>query len=459
MVRSSNKSKNPERIGKGKVTPMQVAFLVDRYLFDNRFLETRSIFRSEASSLISKSPVRDVPNSLIPLDDILNEYICLKEQKVMVDQEKVRLEQEKIRVQSLLNGMQDVMNAYNSTAPAPPPPVISPAAPVATTSPSNNVGVSPSGCTANNTPNNVMPVSSLPGNKRVGSFTVPSTSQSMTKKRKSPEVSVEAPSAPKKVVQRIPQAKKATNYLTFNTPVNNRVANESSTSVAKCLFNRSTNSACPRTPQKQVSITPQQEATPTNHTFVTKERITVSPLKQIGSYTVERSHMVSSFSPVKSSKRDHVKGRLNFDDTEATMQLDASPATGDLGSSSSSSGSETDLFDIDFSNIDLLSQNFSFSELLVDFDIGCEEIQDPSLPHSSNSNYHIENASGGSSPESMHENQVPDQLVSEYTSTVTETIQGNDMNTQGSDSMTTVKSITKCLRILSPVKRQRATID
>lgn len=217
-------------------------------------------------------------------------------------------------------------------------------------------------------------------------------------------------------MKKITRADKATNYLTFHsssekqTPVNNRGPNESSASVAKCLFNRSDmslppiNSACPRTPQKQVSfqsdtsITHQQEVTPTNHTIVTKERITVSPLKQIA-YTVERSHMVSSFSPVKSSlktssKRDHVKGRLNFDDTEATMHLDA-PAIAELGSTSSSSGSETetDLFDIDFSNIDLLSESFSFSELLVDFDIGSEEIQDPSLPHPSN--YHIDTASGG----------------------------------------------------------------
>lgn len=215
-------------------------------------------------------------------------------------------------------------------------------------------------------------------------------------------------------MRKFPLADKATNYLTFQTsserqtPASNHVANESSdltSSVAKCLFNRSdmsppTNSACPRTPQKQVSpqsevsITPQQEVTPTNHTIVTKERITVSPLKQTASYTVERSHLVSSFSPVKSnlkmsSKRDHVKGRLNFDDTEATMHLD-DPATTDLGSSSSSgSETETDLFDIDFSNIDILSESFSFSELLVDFDIGCEGMPDPPcLPHPSN--FHME---------------------------------------------------------------------
>jgi hypothetical protein len=46
---------------------------------------------------------------------MLNEYICLKEQKVMVDQERVRLEQEKCRVQTLLQGMQAVMNTYNSS--------------------------------------------------------------------------------------------------------------------------------------------------------------------------------------------------------------------------------------------------------------------------------------------------------------------------------------------------------
>ncbi|XP_010509245.1 PREDICTED: uncharacterized protein LOC104785683 [Camelina sativa] len=488
----TNRSKASERIiGNGEVTPIQVAFLVDRYLCDNRFSKTRSLFRSEASSLISNSPVREVPNSLLPLNEILNEYIFLKKEKMMIDQEKSKLDQEKSRVQNLLNGMQDVMNAYNSTAVAtpPPPPAIAAVAPTdnqlvtASTSKQNNFGVSSSGCTVYNTANVIMPVS-LPGNKRVGSFTAPCLSQSITKKRKSPEVSLGAPSVSRKGMKKLTQADKVANYLTFQTssetkmPVNNGVASKSSDlmpSVAKCLFNKPdmlsppTSSACPRTPQKQASnqsdrsVSPQQEVTPTNCTIVTKERITVSPLKEIGSYTVERSHMVSSFSPVKSNlkmstKRDHVKGRLNFDDTEATMHLDA-PVTADMVSTSSSgSEAEADLFDIDFSNIDLLSEDFSFSELLVDFDLGCEEMPDPCLPQPSN--FHIESASG-SSPESRNTNQESDQVVSEYTSTVTEMTQGKDMNTQGSDSMTTVKSITKCLRILSPAKncRQRATID
>ncbi|WZY90622.1 hypothetical protein YC2023_047357 [Brassica napus] len=472
MVRTT-KSKSAERVGKGKVTPMQVAFLVDRYLCDNRFLETRSVFRSEASSLISKSPLREVPCSLIPLDDILNEYISLKEQKVIVDQEKARLDQEKTRVQNLLQGMQDVMNVYNSTAVSAPPPamITSSAATKAiqvaasTSQPSSNIVVSPLGGAVHHSAPNLMSAS-LPGNKRVGNFTAPSSTQSVTRKRKSPEVSLgDAPSASNKGMKKIPRAAKSTNYLTFQpspntqTPVNNNsVANESSdltSTVAKRLCYGpsdmsppTTNSACPKTPQKQLS--PQQEVTPpTNCTILTKERITVSPNKQIGSYTVERSRIVSSFSPVKSSKRDHVKGRLNFDDDdeEATMHSDA-PASGDLVSSSYSSGSgsgseaEVDLFDIDF-----LNENFPFSEVLGDFDLGGEGLQDSCLPQPSD--FHMETASG-SSPGSVNENLVPDQVVSEFTSTVTEMIQEKDMNTQGSDSMTTVKSITKCLRILSP---------
>lgn len=43
---------------------------------------------------------------------MLDEYICLKEQKVMLDQERVFMEQEKNRIQNLLHGVQNVMNVY-----------------------------------------------------------------------------------------------------------------------------------------------------------------------------------------------------------------------------------------------------------------------------------------------------------------------------------------------------------
>lgn len=49
-------------VGKGKVTPVQVAFIVDRYLADNNYSKTRTAFRSEASSLISKSSLQEVGN-------------------------------------------------------------------------------------------------------------------------------------------------------------------------------------------------------------------------------------------------------------------------------------------------------------------------------------------------------------------------------------------------------------
>ena len=62
------------------------------------------------------------PKSLLSLGAMLDEYICLKEQKVFLDQEKCRLEHEKFRVQNLLRGMQDVMNLYNVGEIVNPPP-------------------------------------------------------------------------------------------------------------------------------------------------------------------------------------------------------------------------------------------------------------------------------------------------------------------------------------------------
>ncbi|XP_043697583.1 uncharacterized protein LOC122648435, partial [Telopea speciosissima] len=108
------KTKKPEILGKGKVTPVQIAFIVDRYLSDNNYIQTRSIFRTEASTLISKTHIQEAPKSLLSLAAILDEYICLKEQKVMFEQEKRWVEQEKCRVETLMKGMQSVMQAYSS---------------------------------------------------------------------------------------------------------------------------------------------------------------------------------------------------------------------------------------------------------------------------------------------------------------------------------------------------------
>lgn len=79
MAKSNRSKSSSERIiGKGEVTPIQVAYLVDRYLCDNGFSKTRSLFRSEASSLISNSPIRHVSKLLIYIFFILFFSIKIK---------------------------------------------------------------------------------------------------------------------------------------------------------------------------------------------------------------------------------------------------------------------------------------------------------------------------------------------------------------------------------------------
>lgn len=63
---------NNNNVGKGKVTPVQVAFLVDRYLADNNYSKTRSTFRSEASSVISKSFLQEVLFGLLCLSRLID---------------------------------------------------------------------------------------------------------------------------------------------------------------------------------------------------------------------------------------------------------------------------------------------------------------------------------------------------------------------------------------------------
>ncbi|CAN8254603.1 unnamed protein product [Cochlearia groenlandica] len=429
-MRKSNRSKtSATNIGNGEITQTQIAFIVDRYLYENRFYETRNIFRSEASSLLSNSPIREVLKSYLTLDEILKHYVCLKKQKVALEQEKSILDQEKSRVQNLLQGMQNVMNTYNNSLAAPPPPppatVVAEAPPVSRQKGYNSI-VSSSGF--ENTPN-AMSVSLL-GNKRVdfGNFSTPFNSQAhtITRKRRGPENSVGATPVAKKPrassMTRVNSTSNETNQISLANSVSSQTQSETLTlakessaremtmtshgsSVAKCLFNKADSSTLPSsstcliTPQKHASHgndksnSAEKEPTPpTNCTIVTKERFTISPLKQITSYSVERSHLISSSSPVKPNlRRDHVRGKLNFDDTDTERFLEP-PVTADLASTSSPSGvsePEVDLSDIDFS---ILGENFSFSELL--FDIGCEG-STPYTPTETNP---------GSSPDTGNEN-------------------------------------------------------
>ncbi|CAH8328754.1 unnamed protein product [Eruca vesicaria subsp. sativa] len=256
------KSSRSANIGKGVITPTQIAFIVDRYLLDNRFSKTRTLFRSEASSLLSNSPVCDVLKSYLTLEDILKDYVSLREQKVTLDHEKVILEKEKNRVQNLLQGMQNVMNTYNSSLTSPPPPP-----PLASQQKSHTIS---SGCTQDNTPN-AMSVSLL-GNKRVrcGNFPTPSTShQPITGKRKGHEASIGAPPVAKKAriataqpnptvneTNRIPQVDTAANNFSSQTPLaKNSSANKSMTGAVSSVADSplTTNSTCLMTPQKHAS--------------------------------------------------------------------------------------------------------------------------------------------------------------------------------------------------------------
>lgn len=170
-------------------------------------------------------------------------------------------------------------------------------------------------------------------------------------------------------------------------------------SVAKCLFNQPSlsipsNSSDPKTPVRPKSSpcdkptspleisssancsnrNTSQVVTPTRRTVISSKRVTVSPNSQI-LYSMERSHCISASSPIKTNmkrqcKRDHVKGRLDFDDSDGATNSDK-PIVGEI--STSESGREVDIFDIDFPNLDALG-DFSFSEMLGELDLDLEGV-------------------------------------------------------------------------------------
>jgi hypothetical protein len=88
---------------KKKVTPIQVAFLVERYLADNGFAAALAAFRSDAAHLFAKTNSKmATPKGLLPLADILHDYISLKETRLAVD--------------SAMQGMSSLVSAYYSSA-------------------------------------------------------------------------------------------------------------------------------------------------------------------------------------------------------------------------------------------------------------------------------------------------------------------------------------------------------
>ncbi|KAL9153045.1 hypothetical protein ABFS82_10G023400 [Erythranthe guttata] len=488
MVKQS-RSKKQEFVGNGKVTPVQIAFIVDRYLSDNRYAQTRTAFRSEASDLISKSPVQEAPKSLLSLGAILEEYITLKETKVWVDQERCRLEQENLRVQNLLSGMQGVMNAYNSGGPPlplPPPPVGSvPMSSQAEATVAGLAGYNP----MYNTP--AMMSTSRPSNNRKHpvDFSTPVMYHNTTKRKQSKCVS-DGP-APSKKSRRSTQSKDVNSEenqqksLITSAAQSSACDNARSTSpvqgcnnVAKCLFNQETpsppsNSSFPKTPprasssQAEKSTSPlenhstatssketTQTITSSNRTIISSETIRVSPNKQISYYSIEKNHTLTC-SPLKtnskrSNVKEHVKGRLDFGTCE--MPVIPENQTPEGNNSTSESEKEGDILGLDFPNLDALGVDFNLSEFLYNFDLGSDgldlssnETLDDSSPDShSGSPLTSENVETGTG-----------QVTSEYTSTISEYRSEKDTSFVGTDTVAAMRSVTKRIRIVSPVKNTR----
>ncbi|CAN1303898.1 hypothetical protein LINPERPRIM_LOCUS26016 [Linum perenne] len=447
QMRNQGGPRKSNPVGSGKVTPIQVAYIVDRYLCDNNFSKTRSVFRNEAASLLSRSPVNEAPTSLLSLGMILEEYISLKEQKVMLNQERVRLEQENLRVYKLLHGMQDVMNVYNGRS----VPSVAPVIQASTTKQVAVISRAPADKSRNSVPNPMAsnsklsaPVVNLPSTrKRAGSYSNGVVQQQAPPASKKFKLLSKATASPE-------TAQGSNNCLTRC-----QAANESS--IAQSSFSQPPSSSSPliecygpETPPQQsisspsnesssmvgVSTTPQNVA-PTTCTIITSERVMVSPCKHL-SYTVERNRCISSPSsmktgPKRSVKRDSVKGRLDFGGSDETASVSNHNLIVD-GISTPETDKDEDLFGMNLPA--LFGPDFSFAELLNELDLGWEGPACPCEPTSTDS------ASGTS----QDDNQAADQVLSEYSSTVTELISGNDMDIQGCSD---VNSVTKSIKILS----------
>uniref|UniRef100_A0A7N0UA38 Uncharacterized protein n=1 Tax=Kalanchoe fedtschenkoi TaxID=63787 RepID=A0A7N0UA38_KALFE len=421
MVRQV-KAKTPEQqFGKGKVAPVQIARIVDQYLSDNLFTQTRSCFRSEASSLISRTLTQEGLKGVMSLETIFDEYISMKEQKLVVDMEKRRLEQENFRVQSLLQGMQNVMHAYNASAPVATVPVNVPGLAAAPDSISDKLiqsditNAPPAGQIVSVSPTAATPRVAINMLRGDASFTVPLDGNTSSRKRLGSNVVSGVPVNAKKSRTRMLHQKSTegncqqTNHQqsTLQSSTSGCAANVSpaqGSSIAKVLFHKimhvsasaAQNSSGPVTPprapsgqcdknvspvSRSSSINSSNKSTPpdfaSNCTIVSTKTIIVSPFKQSTYYSVEK-HCSTACSPAKGesrrpTKRDRVKGRLNFDGVGETIYLEKSTAD----QSSTSESDAGNIFDLDLPKLD-----FDISDLLLDFDIHCGELDGCAQPAS-----------------------------------------------------------------------------
>ncbi|XP_020233028.2 uncharacterized protein LOC109813271, partial [Cajanus cajan] len=249
------------------------------------------------------SPTAPLHLSLLTLGEMLDEYICLKEQKVMLDQDRVVMEQEKNRVQMLLQGMHNVMIAYNASGNLPAPAAKSAvvAVPQPTFSYKSHPGNPTSVQNKLNTP--LLPQSSNSNAEGGNMSTVPIVNVS-DKKRKDTKTA-DAPPAAKKSrgrssSRKIPvqgqNAPQQSDNVVNNTIVAQPSAIQSSSenciprqsqvqgsNVAKCLFNQSTpsvpsNSPVPKTPPRTKSSHSDTHVSPSEISSVATGKCAVTPI-------------------------------------------------------------------------------------------------------------------------------------------------------------------------------------
>ncbi|XP_045797806.1 uncharacterized protein LOC123891991 [Trifolium pratense] len=304
----------------------QATFIVDKYLSDNNFSCTRQCFRNEVS-LFAHSPIHEAPKNLMTLNEMLEEYISLKEQKETMDKEKANLEHAKNQI--LMH-----MNTYNVSGLIPPPAAKSTLTHVpqpAIISNKSHPGVSTSGQNKFNT--QLQPPSSI--------------SNISSRKRK--DISdMDAPSAPKhhhtSSGRRIPI--QGIN-VTMSSQIDTNISSMENSFVVPCDGEAVTTScnaiSCKRvmaSPTKQMAsketshcISPvmtnsdkpskisDHEAVPTSYNAISCKRVMASPTKQMASK--ETSHCIS---PVmtnsdKPSKSDHEESMLGIDSADVPESL------------------------------------------------------------------------------------------------------------------------------------------
>ncbi|XP_031488704.2 uncharacterized protein LOC116256472 isoform X2 [Nymphaea colorata] len=474
MGKVSGKTKRPEKLGKGLVTPIQVAFIVDRYLIDNNYTQTFSVFRSEASALLSKSKMKEAPKSLLSLEDILNEYISLKEQRVFLDQEKTRVEK-------LLQGMQEVMKAYQSSDHAA---ISTRPEPVPSTTTANSVNTNPvptlRNVASHSSTTSMVPTISSQNNKRKVSGSVPQPYSSA--KKSFPQVPAYIPNRtanrpqPQEVGHVTGTGQTFTGYSKTQTISHDQILPSSllqgqpvSNSELHQSYTPEGESSSPKTPQQHSLQTdaycsPMETASPNQSTVLSPEVTTANDyVRQSGANENTSSGCgmyedcqqfcsPSKFGTKRSGKMGHIKGRLDFDDssTAVNSERSISESPGPL-----TVGAKEGVFDIDdLLNFGILDNDVSLS-YLIDFEfdsqvaaLADQSSLDPATKLISSPCVEKERNSriGGAFSNFPRSNAV---VLSE-----------RDMNSGIDDSAQLSKPLPACIKANSPgKKRQRFSVD